>query len=73
MKIAVLHSVIAVVLTADLATADTVVPARPIRAQSIIVETDLSLRAGDLVNSFQSITAVVGQDCDPKSNCPDAL
>lgn len=49
-------------LGADMVIADTVVPARPIRAQSIIAETDLALRGGDLANGFQTIAAVAGQE-----------
>lgn len=50
------------ILVADTSLADTVVPARPIRAQSIIAEADLTVRAGDLPNGFQSTAAVAGQE-----------
>jgi flagella basal body P-ring formation protein FlgA len=42
--------------------ADTVVPARTIRANQIITEMDVTFAAGDLVTGFSRLSDVIGQE-----------
>ncbi|QFT58368.1 flagellar basal body P-ring biosynthesis protein FlgA [Sulfitobacter sp. THAF37] len=50
------------ILFAMPAPADTVVPTRTIRAQSVIVDTDVTLSAAELPNGYTRIADVVGQE-----------
>lgn len=51
-----------VVTLAGTAAADTVVPTRTIRANSIITEIDVSLLAGQVANGFDHVGDVIGQE-----------
>lgn len=57
-----LFSLILVLSTSSVALADVVVPTRTIRANAIITEIDVGIKAGELANGFDRVRDVIGQE-----------
>ncbi len=57
-----LFSLILVLSTSNVALADVVVPTRTIRANAIITEIDVGIKAGELANGFDRVRDVIGQE-----------
>lgn len=55
-------SLFLVLSTSTVALADIVVPTRTIRANAIITDIDVGTKAGEIVNGFDRVTDVIGQE-----------